>query len=134
MIAYFEDILFYLLIELMHFILGYGICFGQIHRQRIDEFVILHEAEIQVRPGRESCLADVADDVALVDVLASPDAFGKGPHMAVGGRVRVVMMDFNITAIPALPAGERDSPIPDRPNRSARRSGIIHTQMRTIDF
>src|SRR5690606_42096338 len=57
---------------------------------------------MQMRAGGEAGRADVADDLSLLDLGATPDALGKALHMGVQGAIAVPVLDDYRVAVIAL--------------------------------
>ena len=75
--------------------------------QRVAMLAADAEFVVQVRPGRETGHADVADGLALVHAFAVPDP-GEARQVAIGGADFLVVLDHHEVAVARFPATEHD--------------------------
>src|SRR5690606_19477363 len=74
--------------------------------RRVDGLAALVDFVVQVRAGRQAGGADIADDVALRDLHAAPDAGLEALHVGVGGFVAVGVANLDVVAVAAVAARE----------------------------
>ncbi len=94
---------------------------------RVDGGVVVPDFEVQVRAGRTAGRADIANDVALVDVLARMNRDGR--HVAVTGFPILVVGDAYPAAVTAPPFGVFDDTIAGGLDRRTDRRGEVDAGM-----
>src|SRR5262249_37320338 len=85
---------------------------------------------VQMRAGGEPGHADVADRLALADVLADLDRT-EMRHVAVQRAVVAAVLDDDDVAVAGLPAAERYSAVAGGVDRRARRRRLVAAPVRT---
>ena len=117
---------------------------GELDRHRVDEVAVDDHLVMQVRAGRQSRIAEIADGLALDDVGALDDAAAKAGHVVVGGHVAVGVLDLDpppVADVPlrldddAVAGGDRSACRSAPPNRRrcacARNAGSDDSACRT---
>src|SRR5262249_1567918 len=84
-----------------------------------DEAAVDLDLVVDVRAGRKAGGADIADHLALADALSDLDALRIRGHVAVGGLIAVRMLDADVLAVTAFPAGEIDRAVAGGEDRRA---------------
>src|SRR5690606_9922041 len=110
---------------------GNGVRHRQLLAERIDMHTIDLKLIVQVRPGRQPCSADIANDLPLLDVSAVTDALGKALHMGIKRSVALAMLDDYGVAIAAMASCQADAAITCSLDRRATRCCIVHAFMST---
>src|SRR5579875_642442 len=72
---------------------------GKLDPHRINEMAVHQDLVMEVRPRRETRLAEIADNLALPHMGAFGYATGKAGHMIVGGDIAICVLDFDPAAI-----------------------------------
>src|SRR5688500_11756145 len=94
---------------------------------RIDRAVVDANLEMEVRAGRAAGVADQADYVAGVDVLANP-GLPRG-HVGVAGHHPVAMADLDDFSVIALGSHESNLALRRRMDRRADRAAEVEAGM-----
>ncbi|MNE59044.1 hypothetical protein D3C80_1541150 [compost metagenome] len=91
------------------------------------------ELIVQVWPGRQASSADVADDLALLDVAAGADAFGEALHVGIEGAVAGAVLDDDGVAVAPFAPGKGNLAIASGFDRGAAGCGVVDALVRA-DF
>src|SRR5262245_15450344 len=87
---------------------------------------------MQVRPGRQSGRADIADHLSLAHFLAGLQAAGESRHVAIGGLVAVGVPDADVLAVAAFPADLVDKAVARGEDRRPGRRPPIDPGMHLV--
>src|SRR6266516_4878318 len=101
----------------------------QLDAHRIDETPVDQNLIMDVGAGRHAGRAHEADHLALPHPLAGLHALGVGRHVAVGGLVAVVVLQADVFAVTAFPAGLFDDAVAGGKNRCTVGRGPIDAGM-----
>ena len=77
----------------------------ELDRHRVDEVAVDDHFVMEMRPGGQSRLAEIADHLALRDVHALGDAAAEAGHVVVGGHISVGVLDLDAPPVAASPTG-----------------------------
>src|ERR1700687_4027363 len=97
----------------------------QLDAHRIDEASVDQNFVMDMGAGRHAGRSDEADHLALPHPLAGLHALGEGRHVAVGGLVAVVMLQADVFAVAAFPAGFLDDAVAGGEDRRAIGRGPV---------
>src|SRR5215467_4717847 len=104
----------------------------QLDLHGIDEAAVDQDFEMQVRPGRQSGRADIADHLSLAHLLAGLHAAGESRHVAVGGLITVSVPDADVLAVAAFPADLVDKAVARGEDRRPRRRAPVYPGMHLV--
>src|SRR4029453_935488 len=97
--------------------------------ERVHVRAVVHDAVVEVWPGREPGGADVADDLLLPNARAGPDVRRDPREMVVLRLVARPMAEVHLDSIAAVPAGAHDDAVGDRANRCADRRSVVDREV-----
>src|SRR5699024_5002457 len=86
---------------------------------------------MQMRPGRQSGRADIADDIALLHLSADGLPGRKAGHVAVAGCDASAMVEFHQVAVATLATAMGNRAVTRSVDRGARGRCIIRTVVGT---
>ena len=90
---------------------------GEAQRARIDRHAVAIDLEMEMRPGREAGRSDIADHLSGRDMGAGANQ--NPAHMGIAGHQIAGVLDHDIAAMAAMPAGEADDAVGRRHDRRA---------------
>jgi len=85
---------------------------------------------MEMRPGREPCLAEITNDLALPHMGAFGRATGKPGHVIIRRDIAIGVLDLDTAAVARVPPRLDDGAAAGREDRRADRGGPIDTGMR----
>src|SRR5262249_17494755 len=104
----------------------------QLDLHRIDEAAVDQDFEMQVRPGRQSGRADIADHLSLAHFLAGLHAAGESRPVPLVAPLAVGCPDADVLAVAAFPADLVDKAVACGEDRRAGRRAPVYPGMHLV--